>query len=91
MGTEVSEVRIKRMRTRWGSCNATARRIWLNLELVKKPPACLEYVLVHEMAHILERRHGERFLALMDALMPNWRLRRAELNRAPLAHEDWVY
>ena len=91
VGIAVSEVRIKKMKTRWGSCNAEARRIWLNLELVKKPPRCLEYMLVHEIVHILERHHNERFHALMDALMPSWRMYREELNRAPLAHEDWQY
>lgn len=68
-----------------------ARRIWLNLELAKKPPVCLEYILVHEMVHLLERRHNDRFRELMDRLMPQWRLYRDELNRAPLAHEDWGY
>ena len=87
----VSEVRIKKMKTRWGSCNITARRIWLNLELVKKPAMCLEYVLVHEMVHLHERHHNERFREFMDALMPTWRTARDELNRAPLAHEDWNY
>lgn len=87
----VREVRIKRMKTRWGSCNARARRIWLNLELAKKPPPCLEYVFVHEMVHLVERYHNEDFLRLMDALMPQWRVHRDELNRAPLAHEDWNY
>jgi len=79
------------MKTRWGSCNSTARRIWLNLELAKKPTSCLEYILVHEMVHILERSHNERFQHLMDSLMPTWRLCRDELNRAPLAHENWPY
>jgi predicted metal-dependent hydrolase len=87
----VAEVRIKKMKTRWGSCNAAARRIWLNLELVKKPAPCLEYVLVHEMVHLLERRHNQRFHELMDTFMPTWRLYREELNRAPLAHEQWRY
>ena len=87
----VAEVRIKKMKTRWGSCNAAARRLWLNLELAKKSSSCLEYVLVHEMVHILERRHNERFRELMDTLMPTWRLCREELNRAPLAHEEWRY
>jgi len=91
VGVSVLEVRIKRMRTRWGSCNPVARRIWLNLELAKKPPACLEYILVHEMVHIRERRHNERFRALLDGLMPNWRTHRELLNRAPLSHEDWKY
>ena len=87
----VSELRIRKMKTRWGSCNAKARRIWLNLELAKKPAACLEYILVHEMVHLLERRHNERFRELMDAAMPQWRLCREQLNRAPLAHEEWKY
>jgi predicted metal-dependent hydrolase len=91
VGVMVAEVRIKRMKTRWGSCNESARRIWLNLELAKKPEACLEYVLVHEMVHILERHHNERFGELMDRLMSTWRVRRKELNSAPLSHEDWKY
>ncbi len=91
VGVEVAELRIKKMKTRWGTCNREARRIWLNLELAKKPPACLEYILVHEMVHFLERHHNERFRDLMDGLMPQWRLHREELNRAPLAHEDWSY
>lgn len=89
VGESGIEVRIRRMKTRWGSCNADARRIWLNLELIKKPAGCLEYVLVHELVHLHERRHTDRFQALMDELMPAWRLQRDELNRAPLAHEDW--
>lgn len=91
LGVRVTEVRIKRMKTLWGSCNADARRIWLNLELAKKPPICLEYILVHEMVHLLERHHSARFMALMDSLMPNWRMVRDVLNRAPLAHEAWNY
>ena len=91
VGVSVAEVRIKQMKTRWGSCNAQARRIWLNLELAKKPALCLEYILVHELVHLLERHHNERFRELMDGLMPQWRLCREVLNRAPLAHEDWPY
>lgn len=91
VGVTVADLRIRKMKTRWGSCNAAARRIWLNLELAKKPASCLEYILVHEMVHFLERHHNERFRALMDRLMPTWRLCREQLNRAPLAHEDWRY
>lgn len=91
VGVTVAEARIKRMKTLWGSCNAAARRVWLNLELAKKPPVCLEYILVHEMVHFLERHHNDRFRDLMDTVMPNWRLHRDELNRAPLAHEEWGY
>lgn len=90
-GITVADVRIRKMKTRWGSCSAEASRVWLNLELAKKPPLCLEYVLVHEMAHFLEHHHTERFRELMDATMPSWRLARDELNRAPLAHEEWLY
>lgn len=91
VGKRVTEVRIRKMKTRWGSCTAEAGRIWLNLELIKKPIACLEYVLVHEMVHLHERRHTDRFRKWMDRLLPDWRVRRDELNRAPLAHEDWDY
>lgn len=91
VGITVSEVRIRKMKTRWGSCNASACRIWLNLELIKKPVGCLEYVLVHEMVHLHERHHNDRFLEWMDTLLPQWRVHRDELNRAPLAHEEWTY
>jgi predicted metal-dependent hydrolase len=80
---------IKRMRTKWGSCNAKANRIWLNLELVKKPSACIDYLVCHEVAHLIEPSHGERFIALMDRHMPRWRVIRAELNQEPLGHEEW--
>jgi predicted metal-dependent hydrolase len=79
------------MRTRWGTCNIEARRIWVNPELAKKPPQCLECIVVHEMVHLLERRHNDRFLALMDKHLPNWRRMRDELNHEPLAHEHWTY
>jgi hypothetical protein len=79
------------MKTKWGTCTVEARRIWLNLELVKKPPQCLDYIVLHEMLHLLERHHNERFVAYMDEFMPQWRLRRDELNAAPLAHEEWDY
>lgn len=91
IGVQVNEVRIKKMKTRWGSCNPAAGRIWLNLELIKKTQRCLEYVLVHEMVHLLERRHNARFQQFMDRFLPDWRLRREELNHAPLPHADWRY
>ena len=91
VGVSVAEWRIKRMRTRWGTCNPTARRVWLNLELAKKQPACVEFVLVHEMVHLIEHRHNARFQLLMDRFMPNWRQHREWLNQAPLAHETWRY
>ncbi len=88
IGVRVADWGIKKMKTRWGSCNIRDYRVWLNLELAKKPPHCLEYVLVHEMVHLLERNHNERFKALMDQFMPQWRLYRDELNQVPLAHEE---
>lgn len=91
VGVEVAFCGIRRMKTRWGSCNADAQRIWLNLELAKKPHICLEYILAHEMIHLLERHHNDRFRELMDQFMPQWRHHREELNRAPLAHEEWRY
>jgi hypothetical protein len=91
VGVDVADCRVKRMKTRWGSCNIEAKRIWLNLELAKKPPLCLEYILVHEMVHLLERHHTDRFRALMDQCMPDWRLHRDALNDAPLSHEEWRY
>ena len=81
---------IRRMKTRWGSCNRETGHICFNLELSKKHPRCLEYIVVHEMTHLLERDHGERFTALMDCFLPDWRCRRDELNAAPLADERWA-
>ncbi len=91
IGVQVDDWGVKKMKTRWGSCNIRDRRVWLNLELAKKPPHCLEYVLVHEMVHLLERHHNERFKAFMDQFMPQWRMYQDELNQAPLAYEEWVY
>ncbi len=79
LGVQVSEWRIRRMKTRWGSCNPKARRIWLNAELAKKPFECLEYVVVHEMLHLLERRHNNTFYALMDRFLPDWKQRKTLL------------
>jgi predicted metal-dependent hydrolase len=80
---------IKRMKTRWGSCNINQRRIWLNLELAKKPLECLEYVLVHELVHLLERHHNARFKAYMDQYLPQWQRCRDILKREPLTDENW--
>ncbi len=91
VGREVRAFSIKKMKTKWGSCTIAQRRIWLNLELAKKPPQCLEYLLVHELVHLLERRHNEVFRAHMDRLLPRWRALRKLLNQSPLAHEDWLY
>ncbi|TFG85356.1 MAG: M48 family peptidase [Spirochaetales bacterium] len=80
LGVRVAFWGIKKMKTRWGTCNNRASRVWLNLELAKKPPACLEYVVVHELVHLIELSHGPRFKALMDRYYPRWRSVRKELN-----------
>ena len=89
IGVRVDDWRIRRMKTRWGTCNAAARRIWLNSELAKKPLPCLEYVVVHEMVHLIEPSHNERFREIMDRAMPGWTLRADELNRSHLPDEEW--
>lgn len=91
IGVKVAGFGVKKMRTKWGSCNISAKRIWLNLELGKKPLHCLEYIVVHEMVHLLERHHNARFVKLIDTFLPKWKHYRVELNRYPLAHEDWEY
>jgi predicted metal-dependent hydrolase len=91
LSVQVTEWHIKKMKTKWGSCNIKARRIWLNLELAKKQIQCLEYIIVHELAHLIERQHNHRFISIMDQHMPHWRLYRQELNSAPLTHETWMY
>lgn len=83
MAVKVDDWRIKKMKTRWGTCNISAHRIWLNLELIKKPMACLEYVLVHEMVHLLERNHTQKFKAYMDEFLPDWRLQDEYLKNEP--------
>lgn len=80
MNLRVNEWGVKQMKTRWGTCNINAKRIWLNLELAKKAPHCLEYIIVHEMAHLIERGHGDKFKAIMDRYYPNWKNVNAELN-----------
>jgi predicted metal-dependent hydrolase len=91
IGVHVAFWGVKKMKTKWGSCNITDRRIWLNLDLVRKTPSCLEYVIVHEMIHLLERKHGDRFIALMNQYLPQWKQIRGELNSFPLAHAEWLY
>ena len=86
---EVSGFYVQQMKTKWGSCNPITRTLRLNTELAKKPSACLEYIVVHEMSHLLEPTHGPRFLALMDRLVPAWRETRALLNSLPARHERW--
>lgn len=89
LDTRVPDWRIRRMRTKWGTCNRESRRLTFNVELAKKHPDCLEYIVVHEMTHYFERNHGERFTKLMDDAMPDWRIRRDRLNDAPLTDEKW--
>ncbi len=89
IGVTVAEWRIRRMKTRWGTCNPNARRIWLNSELAKKPLSCLEYVVIHEMVHLIERAHNDRFRRVLDRLLPGWVARLDELNRTTLAEEEW--
>lgn len=89
IGKQAADWGIKKMKTRWGSCNIAQRRIWLNLELAKKPVECLEYVLVHELVHLLERHHNDRFHAYMDKYLPQWQRCRDILKREPLGIEDW--
>jgi predicted metal-dependent hydrolase len=91
MNVKVNEFGIKKMKTKWGTCNYQAKRIWVNLELAKKPPECLEYLVVHEMVHIIEPSHNARFKALMDKYYPSWRVVRDELNRLPVRQEGWEY
>ena len=85
----VSGYFLQRMKTKWGSCNHAAGNIRLNTELVKKPKDLLEYVIVHEMAHLIEPTHGDRFIAILEEHYPSWREARAELNELPLAAESW--
>jgi predicted metal-dependent hydrolase len=91
MGVRTARFFVQRMKTKWGSCNREARTIRLNTELAKKPPECLEYLIVHELAHLLEPTHNARFIAVMDRFMPHWRLRRDLLNRLPIRRETWSY
>ena len=91
LGVEANAWGIKKMKTKWGTCNIAARRVWLNLELAKKPIQCLEYILVHELLHLIERHHNDRFRSLMDQYLPQWQAHRDELNRSLLAEERWSY
>ena len=91
VGKQVNDWRVKKMKTKWGSCNISEKRIWINLELAKKSPECLEYILVHELVHLHERHHNDNFMRLMDKFLPNWRIIRDVLKSEPLAHEDWGY
>jgi len=91
LGVQVRAWGVKKMKTKWGSCTPSARNVWFNLELAKKPEQCLEYIVVHELTHLLERNHTEKFTALMDLNLPDWRTRRGTLNASALGHERWDY
>ena len=91
IGVISNEYGIKRMRTKWGTCNHSAKRIWLNLELAKKPLECIEYIVVHELLHLVEPSHNDRFVALLEDHMPKWKFYRDELNRIPFSHLNWRY
>ena len=91
LNVQVNEFGVKKMKTRWGSCNIKKKRIWLNLELAKKPIECLEYVVVHEMVHLLEKNHNVLFVSFMDKHFPNWKHSKDLLNRLPVSHVDWEY
>jgi len=91
VGMKVKDIMIRKMKTKWGSCNQKDKRIILNLELAKKPLNCLEYILVHEMVHFIEKNHTEKFKALMDSFMPKWESHKKELNKYPLSFAHWNY
>jgi predicted metal-dependent hydrolase len=87
MKVNVVEFAIKKMKTKWGTCNIEAKRIWLNLELAKKPKECIEYVVVHEMMHLIERHHNEKFVAYLSKFFPRWEFYREMLNESQLSHK----
>ena len=91
MGVSINELAVKKMKTKWGTCNREAKRIWLNLELAKKPIHCIEYIIVHELAHLLERTHNAHFIAYMDNYLPEWKHLKNELNQLPVSHVEWGY
>jgi len=91
LGVRMASLYVQRMRTRWGSCNPAVGTIRLNTELAKKPRECLEYILVHELLHLIEPTHNARFVALMDRSLPGWAHRRDLLNRLPVRHQEWRY
>ena len=91
IGVSVSDWGVKQMKTKWGTCNIEQKRIWINLELAKKPFYCLEFIVVHEMIHLLERHHNDNFLAHLDKNLPKWKLYKDELNRLPVSHGEWEY
>ncbi len=91
LNVKVKKFGIKKMKTKWGTCNGKAGKIWINLELAKKPFRCLDYIVFHEMVHLLEKKHNTVFLSYMDKYMPNWRHIKEELNSLPVKHESWKH
>jgi len=91
IGVKVSRFFIQRMKTKWGSCTPASRNIRLNTDLARKPRECLEYIVVHEMVHLRESTHNERFVTLMNQFMPGWKQHRQLLNQLPIRHESWEY
>jgi len=91
IGVSINEFAVKKMKTKWGTCNPEAKRIWLNLELAKKPFHCIEYIIVHELIHLLERSHNDKFVAYMNHFLPEWKHLKSELNKLPVSHADWKY
>ena len=91
IGVKVARIFVQRMKTKWGSCNHRAHTVRLNTDLAKKPRECLEYLVVHELVHLLEPTHNARFVALMAQFMPKWQSHRQTLNRLPVRHEHWAY
>lgn len=91
MGVIVESWGVRQMKTKWGTCNIEKKRILLNLELAKVPVRCLEYIVVHEMVHLFERKHNDQFMAYMDKYLPNWKSLRSDLNRLPVSHVNWEY
>lgn len=89
MDVHVKEVKIKKMKTKWGTCNRKDRRIWLNLELAKKPLHCIDYVFVHELAHLIEKKHSKKFIQILESVLPNWQSEKEELNRTVLGYSSW--
>lgn len=87
LGIDAPSWGIRRMKTKWGSCNTSKPYVWINLELAKKPPSALDYVILHELAHFISPRHDEKFVGVLDSMLPTWREIRRELNAMPLAHE----
>lgn len=91
LGVECNDWGVKQMKTKWGTCNIEKKRIWVNLELAKKPIICLEYIILHELIHLIERHHNNNFLAYMEKYMPQWKYHKDELNRLPVSHGEWKY